>query len=199
MKLLCSDTSPYVRKVRITAIEKGLYGSLEEVKVVTADSPKELTTANPLGKIPALVLDDGSTIIDSPVICEYLDSIGAGAELLPRDGDERFRVQTLHALADGVMDAAVALIMENKRPEQYRYPPFMERQKAAISRAFDVLESDMGWADGLNLAHIAIATALGYIDFRHPYIEWRNGRKSLSAWHENFSKRPSYIKTAPKE
>lgn len=202
MKLIGSESSPYVRKCRMVIIEKGLSSSIQEVMVVTADNPKELLDANPLGKIPALVLDDSEAMIDSPVICEYLDSIAPGPRLIPQDGNERFEILHLVAVADGVLDASVALTMESRRPEQYQFPAFIDRQKAAIMRTVGYLENGFAVSraasEGIDMADIAIAAALGYLDFRHSALEWRKEAPKLAAWHQKFAAKACYIKTAPK-
>lgn len=135
MKLFYSPTSPYARKCRALAIEKGIEGRLEIITASPMSNPPELQAANPLGKVPALVLADGSCIVDSPVICAYLDSLGDTPRLIPADPAARFDALTREALADGIMDAAFAIVMERKRPEPQRSAEWLLRWTSAIRRS----------------------------------------------------------------
>ena len=197
MKLFQSPTSPYVRKVRVMIREKGL-GGIEEIAVNPWDDPPELRAASPLGKVPTLVLDDGAVLYDSPVICEYLDGIGSGPRLIPQDPDARRRVTTAQALGDGVLDMAVAMVMEGRRPEGERSAAMMERWRGQVVGGVDAMASDVGGLGGsVNLGHIAFGCALGYLDFRHANIDWRNGRADLAAWFATFAARPAMVETKP--
>jgi glutathione S-transferase len=120
MQLYYSATSPYVRKVRVVAIEKGLDGDIELIEAMPWPDPSLIATQNPLGKVPALVLDDGTALYDSPVICEYLDTLGEGNRLLPPVGPARWRSLRIQALADGIMDAAVSIVLERRRSAELR-------------------------------------------------------------------------------
>lgn len=200
MKLFASPTSPYARKVRIVLLEKGLPFELVE------DSPWEVNTRipslNPLGKVPVLVLDNGETIYDSPVIVGYLETLGAAPALLPVDPLERVRVRQLEALADGVLDAAVAALLESRRPPENRSEAAIARDKLKISRALDALEQgtrNRNWLHGdrMSLADIAVATALAYLDLRHPDIAWRDSCPGLKALDEKMSPRASFKATVP--
>lgn len=197
MKLRFSPTSPYVRKVMITAIETGQESVIEKIPTNPWDPETDLPNDNPLGKVPALVVDEGLTLFDSPVICEYLCTrVGAG--LVPGAGISRWRVLRLQALGDGILDAAVLRLLEGKRPEEIQKPDWIERQKRTIGRGVDSLESAVGeWGDELTLGQITAGAALGYLDFRFPDDEWRRGRPALTDWYEAFAQRPSMQQTIP--
>lgn len=199
MKLVSSPASPFARKVRVVLQETGQAGDVEEVTVATTplDSDAGLMAANPLAKLPALVLDDGTALYDSRVITRYLDA-RAGAGLYPED--RLWDVLTLEATADGIMDAAVIMVYEVRlRPETHRFPDWVEAQWGKVGRALDALDSR--WIDRLNrpldAGQIALGCALGYLDFRHEAREWRTGRAALAAWYAAFSQRPSMQITAP--
>ena len=193
MKLIHSPTSPYSRKVRILIREKGL--SVEEVATVPFDDDDILHKANPLGKVPALVRDGASTIYDSPIICEYLDAIGK--PWLP-SGETVWRQKTLHALGDGIIDAVLAFRMERIRPQEQWWDFWAMRQENATVRALQHLETitdELG--DPWEYGNLAIACALGYVDFRAADMEWRNHMPKLAKWFESFEKLESYKDTAP--
>jgi glutathione S-transferase len=198
MKLYWSPASPYARKVRATAREKGLAGRIDEIIVETAQDPAALIAANPLGKVPALALDDGTTLFDSPVICAWLDARGDGPALVPAAGPERFLVLRAEALADGIMDLAVGLTMERRKPEDERSPTMAARWRDQLARALDAVPGEVQQLPGeLTLGHLALAVALAYVEFRHPEIGWRDGRPELAAWFETLATRPSLAETAP--
>jgi glutathione S-transferase len=198
MKLRYSPTSPFARKVLITAIECGV-----ELELVTTNAwapETDLVQDNPLSKIPALVLDNGEAIYDSPVICEYLDSLHHGHKLIPQDSHERFRQLTLQALADGIMDAAVQIRIETAiRPEDKRWNGWIERQQAAITRALDVLEKEVGhWGGVFLIGPITVVAALSYLEFRQ-ICDWRHNRPHLAHWYQTSHNRRSVRDTEPKE
>lgn len=193
MKLLTSDTSPYGRKVRIAIVEKGLEGEVALVAQGPFDADVgALRAANPLGKIPALVLDDGQSLYDSRVICEYLDEVGQGPRLLP-PGPARFDTLRRQALADGVMDAAFNLVMERRRPDVQRAPEWMARWDANIVRGVAAMEARATF----DLGAIATAAALGYLEFRLPEIAWREQAPAMAAWWDGVRGRASVRGTAP--
>lgn len=168
MKLYYSPNSPFVRKVRITAIEKGLMDKIELVLSPPTENSPDLLAANPLGKIPALVLENGQTIFDSPVICEYLDNLSPHNPLIPPTGTARLATRKAEAIADGIMDACVARYLEFMRPENERSPRWIERWENAIKRSLDVLESGKeALPDSFDLGAIALVSALGYVDLRY--------------------------------
>ncbi len=201
MKLMYSPTSPYVRKVMILAIERGLDRKIE--KLPQAASPmggnKVLEKANPLGKVPALELDNGMTLFDSPVICEYLDSKHKGDKLFPASGARRWKALRLQAIGDGILDAALLARYETAmRPENLRWTDWLDGQKRKLAQALDQLEKEAkDLAGGLTIGQIAVACALGYLDFRFADMNWRKGRPKLAAWYDKFSRRKSMQATIP--
>jgi len=201
MQLRYSPTSPYVRKVMVTALETGLDKKIEKISTNPWDPETDLPKDNPIGKVPALKTDGGEVLFDSPVICEYLDAQQSGDKLFPASGDARWSVLKLQALADGILDAAVACVVEGKRPKELQSKDWIARQKNAIERSLDALEHSISKLDGgqLTIAQIAAGCALGYLDFRKPVDAWRKGRPKLAKWYEEFSKRPSMQATVPKD
>ncbi|HEY4344527.1 MAG TPA: glutathione S-transferase N-terminal domain-containing protein [Parvibaculum sp.] len=198
MKLYSSPTSPFVRKVRIVIREKGATHLVTEEVVSALADPAELHTANPLGKVPALALTDGMTLFDSPLICEYLDAMLEGPSLLPAEGTARWQAQRLQALGDGISDAAVSLTFERNRPEAERSANWMGRWRRAIARSLDLLEAEAANLNGpVTLGTISIESALGYLDFRHGDLGWREGRPALDAFLEKASGRAAFQETAP--
>jgi glutathione S-transferase len=199
MKLYYSPTSPYVRKVQVTAIELGLALELEPVAVHAF--PSDYGRVNPVNRIPALELDDGELVFDSRVICEYLIT-GQGSDLLPASGPERWRVLKLQVLGDGLMDAAVPKMGEVSRPPDRRWQPRLDEYDRSLRQTLDALEGLAAAKagqnlDGLNLGVIAIACGLGYLDLRFAAEPWRDGRPALTAWFGAFSRRPSMVTTFP--
>lgn len=198
MKLFSSPTSPFVRKVAILIREKGALSSIVEARVSALEDPAELHAANPLGKVPALALDDGSTLFDSPVICEYLDATLPGPSLLPAGGRARWQALRLQAIGDGIADAAVSLTFEKNRPESERSANWMGRWRRAIQRALDLLEAEAASLAGApTLGTIAVGCALAYLDFRHADLAWQDGRPKLAAAYRALAERPSFRDTAP--
>jgi glutathione S-transferase len=198
MRLYMSLTSPYARKVRVALIEQNAADQVEEVVVDPFEPPPELLAANPLSKIPTLITDRGEALPDSNLILDYLQSRYAGLAPLPR-GSQRWAMLRLRQLAEGVIDAAVATVVEKRRPESIVYAPYLDRQAAAIRRAIEVLELEVNALarETPGAADITAAVALAYLDFRLPYLEWRKTARALSDWHSAFSQRPSMLQTAP--
>ncbi len=199
MRLRYSPTSPYVRKVSVSAIELGLAERIARLPTDPHDPNSGLERDNPLGKVPALTLQDGEVLYDSPVICEYLDSLHDGAKLFPPAGPERWQALRRQALGDGILDAAVLRMSETvRRPAELRWPAWLERQGGKIARALDALESEVAGLDGgLTIGQITIGCALGYLDFRFPDDDWRAARPNLAAWYDAFARRPSMQETVP--
>ncbi len=199
MKLFFSPTSPYARKVVVLIAESGLDG----IEIVTAAGTPiapdaDVIARNPLGKIPALECDDGPTLYDSRVICQFLDDL-SGKGFYPT-GPRRWDVLTIEATADGILDAALLMVYETRvRPEDKRFDPWVEGQWGKIDRALDVL--DQRWISHLNgpmdMAHIAVGCALGYLDLRHGVRQWRAGRPHLAAWEAAFAARPAMQASVP--
>jgi glutathione S-transferase len=198
MQLFYSIASPYSRKVRVTAREKGLHDRIQLHACVPLDNPPTLLHANPLGKIPALVLDNGIALYDSPVICEYLDSLDREQPLIPAHGDARWTVLRAQALADGLLDVAVAQVYEWRRPESERSPATLARWHAQMCRAVDEMAVQLGnLPPELNLGHIAFGCALGYLDLRFTDLGWRATQPALAAWFADFGQRESMRETRP--
>ena len=202
MKLFFSPTSPYVRKVVVAARELGILDRLE--LVVTSASPVDsgapIQGHNPLGKVPALLLDDGTVLFDSRVIAEYLDGQAGGAKLFP-EGAARWPAIVLQALADGMLDAAILTRYEQVlRPAEKRWPEWVEGQMNKVVRGLDQLEQRWtGHLSGpLDIGCIAAGCALGYLDFRYPDLGWRAERPALASWYEGFAARPAMQATEPK-
>jgi glutathione S-transferase len=201
LTLLSHPFSPYGRKVKIATALKGLKDRIEVVQVDTnpLDNP-DITRVNPLGKIPALVIDGDTAIFDSNVICEYLDTLAPAPVLFPKGGVERMRTLTLGSLADGILDAALLLVYEKRfRSEDKWHVPWQERQQLKIDRSLDFLErSPPVWTASPDYGHLTLACALGYLDFRHEG-KWRSGHPGLVAWLDEFAKAvPAFEETTPK-
>lgn len=200
MKLIASLTSPYVRKIRVVLAEKKIDYEL------ALDNPWDPASGipglNPLGKVPVLVLDDESTLYDSRVIAEYLDMVAPNNRLIPASGRERISVKRWEALADGVLDAAVAALLESRRIDGERSQAWIDRQRGKIDQALGVMADDLGdhpWCHGagLSLADISVGCALGYLSFRHPDIRWSDRYPALRVLYEKLMLRPAFAETKP--
>ncbi|MEM9781589.1 MAG: glutathione S-transferase [Pseudomonadota bacterium] len=200
MKLYFSPTSPFVRKVMLVLYLKGL---VEDVQLVLAPTKpttpnKQVLGQNPIGKIPCLVTDEGLTLFDSRVICRYLDEKTGGG--LYASGD--FKLLTREAMADGMMDAGVLAIYEYAlRPAGARHQPMVDAMHGKIARAIEAFEKDADAmvTGAIRIDHIALASALGYMDFRFPGIPWRPKAKKITKWFDDFRETPAMLATAPKE
>jgi glutathione S-transferase len=201
LRLHTSPASPFGRKVAVVLHETGLWPKVErrDASLTPLAPDAAVCAANPLGKIPCLELDDGSALYDSRVICEYLDGLHDGPKLVPPSGPARFAALRLQALADGILDTAVGLRYETfLRPEPLRWPEWIAAQKAKIERALDRLELECeGFAERVDIGTLAIACALGYLDFRFAADRWREGRPRLAVWEERIAQRPSLVATRP--
>jgi len=201
MKLFITPTSPYARKVRVVLAEKHIECELVTVPSLAApDSP--VPAYNPLGKVPTLVLDDGTSYYDSVVIVDYLDHKTPVARLIPQDNSHRALVRRWEALADGVCDAAVAVVMEKRRPSEKQDETLIERQMLKVTRGLRVMSEDMGeekWTAGdrFTLADIATGCVLGYLDLRMPELGWREQYPNLAQLYEQVMARPSFKDSAP--
>lgn len=199
MQLIQSPASPFARKARVVILETGLADRIEMLTVQTTPLAQDatLTRANPLGKIPALVRDDGPTLYDSRVITRYLDAISS-ATLYP--SGRIWEVLTLEATADGIMEAALLLVHETRfREEGARHAGLMQGQRDRIVRTLDALgDRWISHLEGrLDIGQIAVGCALGYLDFRHADMDWRSGRPALADWYARFSRRDSMRATEP--
>jgi glutathione S-transferase len=203
MRLLGSLTSPYVRKVRIVLAEKKLDYKFELEDVWSTDS--KIAQANPLGKVPCLIMEGGEAVFDSRVIVEYVDTLSPVGRLIPEKGRERAEVRTWEALGDGLLDAAILVRLEqtwNGRTELQRSPAWTERQMGKVRAAVRAMSQGLGerpWAAGnhMTLADIAVGCALGYLDFRFPQLAWRGDYPNLAKLYDKLSQRASFVDTAP--
>ncbi len=200
MKLLFSSTSPYARKVRIVLAEKKIDCQLEEISPWAADNP--VHRFSPLGKVPVLVLDDGTALFDSRVIVEYLDNVSPVSRLIPEPSRQRIAVRRLEALADGVNDAASSIVVEHRRPSAQQSEEWIGRQARKLDAGVAELARELDertWCngEGYSLADIAAGCALGYLDLRHPRVDWRAAYPNLARLHERLSKRASFADTLP--
>ncbi len=198
MKLYGSLTSPYVRKARILIREKNLPCEFILAEVGAADSP--IPALNPLGKVPVLALDNNDVLFDSPVIVEYLDSLKTPA-LLPASGGARWEMLRWEALADGMLDAVVARLLESRRSAAQQSAENIRRQEEKIARSLEYTAQRLRngpWlmSDRFTLADLAMAVALEYTDFRYPH-GWRGRHTRLGQWLAGISARPSFIETRP--
>lgn len=191
--------SPYARKVLVAAHETGQAGDLEIVEAHVFDPETPLLSENPLGKVPALVRDDGGVLYDSTVICEWLDARHGGPPLFPATGEARWTALRRNALGDGLGQAATWNIRERYRPEGERSEGYMAYYDRAIGRTLAALEAEAGPPPAPNAAidigDIAIACALSYVDFRYPDLDWRAGQPALGAWADAVFARPSFEAT----
>ena len=199
MKLIYSGTSPFVRKVSVLLLETGLDGRVEkETVAITPLSPGEIVpAANPLGKVPCLIRENGEALFDSRVITRYLDTLHEGEKLYP-EGEALWPVLTLEAVADGILEAAVLMIYERLlRDEAQKSPDWVEAQWLKISRAVAYLDGQVATLEPLSMASIAVGAALGYLDFRHDDRQWRGLAPKLAAWEAGFAERASMQVTQP--
>ena len=201
MKLHWSPRSPFVRKAMIAAHETGVAGRIRCVRTVAASTKPhfELMKENPLSKLPTLVLDNGTVLYDSPVICEYLDSLHAGPKLFPAELETRMRALRRQALGDGMLDFLILWRGERDRPKERRSDALLASYAAKRRATLALLEQE---ADDLaatpfQIGHIAIGCALSYLDFRFASEPWRDDHPGLGAWHATFSARPSARATEP--
>jgi glutathione S-transferase len=198
VQLCFSPTSPYVRKVRACAITREIDRLIELVPTDANASRPEFVAINPLSKVPALVTDDGLALFDSPVICEYLDSIGAALPMFPEHGAQRWRALKFQAMGDGILDASVPRRGEMMKPPDEGRTAWIARQKAAVDRTVDTLEADPPH-HAIDIGSITIACALGYLDFRFAAQPWRPAHPKLAAWYEAFAQNPGIANTVPKD
>lgn len=203
MKLRYSPTSPYVRKVIVLAMETGLDAKIERIPttVVPTKPNDDLRGENPLMKIPAMVTDDGIVLFDSPVICEYLDSLHSGPKLFPPSGKARWVALRQQALGDGILDAALLARYETAiRPQEFQWSEWLAGQMSKVRAGLAALDGKVGegaLAGPLNIGQITIGCMLGYLDFRYASENWRQRHKVLAGWYAEFSKRPSMQATVP--
>lgn len=196
MKLWYGPASPFVRKVMVFAHEVSLAGSIELATGDVWAADTQVTKDNPLGKIPALVTPDG-IFAGSYLCCEYLDSLHAGARLIPTDPRQRWPVLQLHAFYDGIIEAAVAVSIERlRRPKEFVYQGTLDRQREKINRTLDKI-APLPPSQAPDIATITLGCALGYLDFRMPELAWRDRRAALAQWYEAFAQHKSMQATIP--
>jgi glutathione S-transferase len=197
VQLYGSNTSPYARKIRVSAIELGVMDRITFTVFDVGTIQPDLLKLNPLHKVPVLVTDDGRTLFDSPVIAEWLDAT-YGPRLLPASGPARWSVLQTAALADGILDAAIPARAERLRPAEQRSDAVIEKQLGKIARALDWLEQNDSWhAAAPDLGQIGVGCAIGYLEFRLPDLAVLSSRPRLAAWHAGFSERPAMKATVP--
>jgi glutathione S-transferase len=202
MKLLGSGLSPYTRKVRVVLLEKKIECEMETVDVAPSDNP--VNAHNPLGKVPALILDDGTALFDSRVIVEFLDGVSPLARLIPEDNRDRVAVRRWEALADGCLDAGILIRYEGMRPKKAQSADWVEKQSGKLRRGLAMIAAELGdrnWCHGdrYTLADIAVGACLGWVEFRKPGgIGWRNTHPNLVRFYERLLERPAFAETEPK-
>ncbi|WP_333610787.1 glutathione S-transferase N-terminal domain-containing protein [Brevundimonas bullata] len=197
MKLYITTPSPFSRKVRIVAHEKGLSDRIEEIAVDPYANAPELLATNPVVQVPTLIAEDGLPLTDSPVIAEYLDMIGSGPRLLPADGAERLRVKRLETLANATLEMGVKLVLEKRRPETERSPSWMDRWTFNMGRSLDALEAAAPSAEDFNMGVLSAGITVSWVSFRHPDYDWKTGRPNLVALQAALEQRPSFQATTP--
>lgn len=196
MKITASGASPYVRKVMACVIVRGIDSQLEKWTIATTDPV--LSHSNPLGKVPTLVTDDGVALFDSPVICEFLDSIGSAPALFPAAGPARWKALRLQAIGDGILDASQPRRRELGLPQDEGRVAYIDLQRGKVAHAVDVLEKEAASLGALEtIGDIAVACALGYLDFRFAHESWRPGHPKLEAWYDSVVSLPPMAKTMP--
>ena len=203
MKLIGSLASPYVRKVRVVLAEKKLDYAYELENVWAADT--KINESNPLGKVPCLMMEDGSPMYDSRVIAEYLDTLTPVCKLLPPNGRDRANVKVWEALADGVLDAAVLVRLEKTlRPPEQQSEAWIDRQMAKVGAGLAVMSNDLGespfcMGTHYTLADVAVGCTLGWLAFRFPGIDWRGDYPNLARLYDKLSERQSFRDTVPQQ
>jgi glutathione S-transferase len=201
VKLYYTPTSPFVRKPLIVAHELGILERIETsfLRPTPVQADPSLSKDNPLAKIPVLVTDDGISLFDSPVICEYLSSLVAKPRLLPPSGPARWQVLRLQALCDGILDASVLVYYERTlRPKELHWQPWLDGQTQKALQGLDELERDVEkFGNDIDLAQICVGVTLGWLEFREAIGDVRGGRPKLFAWYAKFCERPSMKATAP--
>ena len=199
LKLRNSATSPYVRKVRVLLLETGLEDRVEliDTRATPTNPNAELNVDNPIGKVPVLLTENGMALYDSPVICEYLDSLHSGIKMFPVNGVSRWLALRRQALGDGLLDAAILGRYESTlRPAVKLWQDWLDAQIGKIDRSLDTMEAEALQLEGvINIGTITIACALGYLDFRYSEMNWRTERPALTAWYDDISLRPSMVAT----
>ncbi len=201
MKLYWTASSPFARKVVVAAHEVGLFDRLELtfLRPTPTKADPLLSKDNPLSKIPVLILEDGTALFDSPVICEYLDSLHEGRKLIPASGAARWRTLRLQALCDGILDSAILSFYEGAmRPKELHWSPWIEGQCEKARQGLDALERECGdFGSDIDLGQICVGVTMGWLEFRKPLGDIRTGGPRLTQWYESLRARPSMQATEP--
>jgi len=198
MKLFYAPSSPFARKARIVARERGLIDRIEEIAVKPYQDDARLLAVSPAGLVPALTLEDGSTLIDSPLICQHLDAIASGPMLVPTESPTHWKVLNHAALGDAIMDFALEAVIETRRTDTLRSEAFIERKLGKVKRCLAALPVNPGDAP-LTLGDVTAACALAYLDFRLAELGWRALRPDLAVWHDAIESRSAFQDTQPAE
>jgi glutathione S-transferase len=200
LKLIASRTSPYARKVRVVLAEKKVECQVVETSPYEAGNP--VHAWNPLGKLPVLILDDGTHLFDSRVIVEYIDLVSPVSRLIPEPARQRIAVKKWEALADGVNDATATIVLERKRPANLQSDEWIARQRRKVDEGVAEFARELGdrawcYGESFSLADIAVGCALGYLDLRLRELDWRDLNPNLAKLADKLGKRPSFTDTAP--
>ena len=199
MRLIYTPSSPFARKVCVTAHEKHLFDQIELEPCSAFSDLKRVQQVNPIGKIPVLILDDGTPLYDSTVICDYFDDIGGGERLTPVSGMPHWLARRAQALADDTLTIAVALTMEYRRTDDQRSASSIDRAHQQLAMSLVKMDEDSAqFPKTLCMVQIAFGCVLGYLDFRHAGIAWRQKHPQLLAWFTQLSQRPSMLATTPR-
>lgn len=193
MKLVVATPSPFARKARIALLEKNL-----PHEVIVQNPWQTRIAGNPLGKVPALLLDDGRVVHDSSVILEYLETLDAPPRLIPADPAQRVQHKQVEAVADGICDAVVLIVTERARPPEKQSAEWIARQAGKLPPSLGFLAQEVAGSAGFGLAELATGCALGYLDLRYPELDWRAAHRGLTSFFERLSARPSFLATIPK-
>ena len=198
MKCYMTGNSPYARKIRVAAIESGLSDEVEWVTLTREERAELVPAMNPLGKVPVAVLESGQVLLDSPVICAYVDSLNKGPKLIPESGDERWAVLTLEALGDGLGEAVIGVSQEAQKPDDKRTQGVVDRQAGKANSGLAALDKQAGdFNEPPLMGEISVACALGYMEYRNVVPGWRENYPTLSGWYANILKRQSFILSTP--
>ena len=192
MKMLYTKRSPYARKARVVALEKNI--SLELIDEDLQKKSQRLLEANPLGKVPTLILDNGNTIFDSSVICQYLDSLNETPKMIPQKDIDRIEVLKWESFADDLMTLAINLYLEKTRHPQDFHKDFIAAGEKSVHLAYAYIQKNLPKLEKFNLAPVAVASAIGYVHFRLPHLKVQG---AVHKWFETISQRPSMAQTLP--
>ena len=198
MKCYVTSNSPYARKVKVVAFETGSYDEVEWLTITREERAEIIPAINPLGKVPVAVLESGQVLYDSPVICAYVDSLVSDGNLIPKSNPERWEVLTLEALGDGLGEAVIAASQENQRPDGKRSQGVVDRQTGKANAALGALnKAAKEFNDPPLMGEVAVACALGYMEFRDVIPGWRDTFADLASWYTGILTRQSFVRTAP--